>query len=103
MLIQTDSVLHLQWMDRRCVSVISTMHDATSFVSVTRHVKVNNVVQHVEVRKPKAIDDYNNGMGGVNQFDQNVATYRVLHTTKKYWKTLFLDFIDVAVVNSYVL
>eukprot|EP00117_Sycon_ciliatum_P020744 scpid39606/ scgid18392/ len=42
-------------------------------------------------------------MGGVDKFDQLVSTFRVLRKTKKYWKTLFMDFVEVAVVNSYIL
>ena len=101
--VRTGSVLHLQWVDKRCVTVLSTMHSATSFIPVTRRVKVNHQLQELHVRKPRVIEDYNNGMGGVDQFDQDVAAYRVLRRTEKFWKTLFLDFIDVAVVNSFVL
>ena len=36
-------------------------------------------------------------------FDQVVATHRVLRKTKKYWKSLFLDFLDVSAVNDYFL
>ena len=35
--------------------------------------------------------------------DQRAAAYRVLQRTKKYWKSIFLDMIDVVVVNSYLL
>ena len=39
----------------------------------------------------------------VDRSDQLIKYYNVLRQTKKYWKTLFFNFIDVAVVNAYVL
>ena len=97
-----DDILCLQWKDKRAVTAISTMHRATDFSMVKRKVKENNQVVNVDVKKPQVIEDYNTYMGGVDVFDQYVSSFRVLRKTKKYWKTLFLDFIDVAAVNSYI-
>ena len=42
-------------------------------------------------------------MGGLHVSDQMLKYYEVLRQTKKYWKTLFHHFVDLAVVNSYIL
>ena len=42
-------------------------------------------------------------MSGVDRSDQLIKNYNVLRQTKKYWNTLFLYFIDIAVVNSYII
>ena len=42
-------------------------------------------------------------MGGVDLFDQMVASYRVLRKTRKWWKTLFFDFVDMAATNAFIL
>ena len=46
---------------------------------------------------------YNRYMGGVDCSNQLIKYYNVLRQTKKYWKTLFLHSIDIAVVNAYLL
>ena len=42
-------------------------------------------------------------MGGVDLFDQMVASYRSPAQTRKWWKTLFFDFVDVATTNAFIL
>ena len=84
--VSDGNIVHLEWKDKRPVTVISTMHSAVDFVNVIRKVKENNVVRDLELKKPKLIDDYNFAMGGVGLFDQHVSTYRVLRKTRKYWK-----------------
>ena len=43
------------------------------------------------------------GGGGVDVFDQHVAAYRMLRKSNKYWKTIAIDQLKIAVVNSYIL
>lgn len=61
--------------------------------------------QHVQldIPQPKSQPDYNCVIGGTDLFDQGVAAHRVLHKTRKYWKSIFMDFVDVADVNAFVL
>ena len=41
------------------------------------------------LKQPKAIQDYNRNMKGVDQSDQLIGSYCVLRKVKKYWKVLF--------------
>ena len=101
--VREGNILVQQWKDRRVVSMLSTMHRGDSHVMVTRHTKVNG--QHVElnIRQPTCVRDYNKNMGGVDTFDQRAAAYRTLRRTNKYWKSNFLDIIDIVAVNSFLL
>ena len=56
-----------------------------------------------DVPIPLPIFHYSKHMGGVDRSDQPIHYYNVLRQTRKYWKTLFFHFIDIAVVNSYIL
>ena len=95
--------LFIQWKDKRVVTVLSSRHRATDSIEVQRKKKVGSEVVQLQLRKPVAVKDYNKYMGGVDVFDQHVAAFRVLRRVKKYWKSIFLDLIDMAVVNSYIL
>ena len=96
-----NNILYVQWKDRRAVTMLSTVHNACEFVEVERNVKVNGAHQKMQVKQPACIRDYNKGMGGVDVFDQHTAAYRMLRKSNKYWKTIAIDQLEVAVVNSY--
>ena len=50
-----------------------------------------------------AIKGFNGNMGGVDFSDQLLKCYEIITKSKKWWKTLFLHFIDVAIVNSFLI
>ena len=101
--VRNGDVLVQQWKDRCTVSMLSTIHKGHSHVMVTRHAKVQG--QHVELNiwQPVAVNDYNTHMGGVDTFEQWAAAYRVLRRTRIYWKSIFLDMMDVAAMNAFLM
>ena len=101
--IRDGNVLYLPWKDKRTVSMLPTIHQGHEHNLVQRNAKIAGQYQQLELQQPKCIANYNRSMGGVDVFDQVVATHHVLRKTKKYWKSLFLHFLDVSAVNAYFL
>ena len=95
-------VLLMQWVDRNVVSILSTYHSANDYDLCKRNVKDGGIHRRIDVMRPECIKDYNQDMNGVDLSDQMYHLYSVQYRTKKFWKTLFFHFIDIAVWNAFV-
>ena len=94
--------IFVKWKDTKVtvVCVISTYYPATGREMVERGkgklVGVRYAKERVNI--PPAIKGYNGSMGGVDLSDQLLKCYEIIRKSKKWWKTLFLHFIDVAIL-----
>lgn len=95
--------LALQWKDNRPVTMLTTIHNANEFVHIDRKQKIANRWQNVQVCQPKAIEEYNAYMNGVDRSDQIIGKSTALRKCMRWWKTLFFHMIDIAVVNGFIL
>ena len=102
--VRDGCAVYSTWNDTKCLTVLSTKYPGHADTTVKRNTKdAEGRHEKSDVPIPSPIYHYNKHMGGVDKSDQLIHYYNVLRATKKYWKTLFFHFIDIAVVNSYII
>jgi hypothetical protein len=98
--VSNDGLICLKWKDKRCVSILTSHPDAVDAIEIERKEKDGT---KKKINCPKAISTYNKNMGFVDKFDQLKSLYEVDRKSKKWWHRIFFHFLDVAVINSYIL
>ena len=98
---QNGVITGMKWMDKRPVTVLSTIHDISMSTISRRNRLAPGGIETVQ--KPTMIVDYNTFMGGVDKADQLVTYYGFSHHSKKWWKRAFVHLLDTTMVNAYLL
>ncbi|KAG7468535.1 hypothetical protein MATL_G00143720 [Megalops atlanticus] len=104
--IRDGPLLFVKWMDTREVSVCSTIHTAYTGDAVQRRVKSRQGVWTTESFPcPSPVMDYNKFMGGMWNITRSwlFQYHTTQHKTLKWYRKLFLHFLDIAATNAYIL
>ncbi|XP_066569538.1 piggyBac transposable element-derived protein 4 [Amia ocellicauda] len=102
--IREGDLLFVKWMDSREVSMCSTIHQVYSSNRVMRKLKKKDGTwEAISIPIPTTIVEYNKYMGGVDLSDQLIQYTTAHHKVMRWYKTMFLHFVDIATVNSYLL
>lgn len=99
-----DGLLFVEWKDKRDVLMCSTFHKAYNGETVKRTVKGKGSVWGVkEFPVPGAVLDYNKYKGGEDVSNALIGYYTVFRQTKKWYRSFFYHFVDIAIVNAFIL
>lgn len=79
---------------RNPVLVLSTAHSAKM---------ITKTIRGKEQTKPEPVMDYNKYMGGVDMSDKKIYHFAAERSTRRYWKKIFFNFVDMSLLNSYIL
>ncbi|XP_063074183.1 uncharacterized protein LOC134464766 [Engraulis encrasicolus] len=102
--IREEPLLFVQWRDTRIVQVCSTMHQAHAGETVQRKVKVaGGKWSTKDIPVPPAVKDYYKHMGGADLSHALIDSYKVPSKSRKWHQGLFSLFLDIAIVNAFVL
>lgn len=98
--VSLDGLTFLKWMDNRPVYFLSNYLNPSNTESVQRKKKDGS---SEEVSCPELVKRYNDHMGYVDKMDMLKACYEVDRKSKKWWHRIFFYFVDVSLVNAFIL
>lgn len=97
-------LLFVRWTDKREIVTCSTMHKAFAGDFISRRVKDDDGVWNLrQIPVPPAVKDCNKYRSDEDSCNPLIWYYNILYKTKKWYKTFFIHFLEMAVVNCYVL
>lgn len=95
-----EGVRWVKWMDKKPVQFLSNFHDSSVLLSVNRRQKDESILP---VTCPEMVKGYNNHMGCVDKANMIKSFYELRRKSKKWWHRIFWHFMDVTVVNSFII
>ncbi|XP_016314883.1 piggyBac transposable element-derived protein 4-like [Sinocyclocheilus anshuiensis] len=101
--IRDGPLVCVKWMDTQEVSVCSTIHAAYTGERVQRKIKAQHTWKTKILPCPAPVTAYNQHMGGVDLSDQLLQYYAAQHKTMKWYRKIFLHFLDIAANNAFIL
>ncbi|XP_048014555.1 piggyBac transposable element-derived protein 4-like [Megalobrama amblycephala] len=101
--IRDGPLVCVKWMDKKEVSVCSTIHAAYTGDRVQRKVKAQDTWRTKTFPCPSPVIAYNQHMVGADLSDQLLEYFTAQHKTMKWYRKVFLHFLDIAATNAFLL
>lgn len=95
-----EKVVLTQWFDSKIVKIGSNFVGAGIVTQKEKWDKKNKLT--VSLNVPDCVNVYNQGMGGVDVFDQQMSYYRIQIKSVKWSQRIVNHFLELAVNNSYL-
>lgn len=99
--VSNDNISVVTWIDNKPINLISSCFGALPLDEVRRWSASEKAYKIIS--RPFIVREYNSNMGGIDLNDFLVALYRTEPGTKKYYMKIFYHFLDVSVVNAWLL
>jgi hypothetical protein len=99
--VSEEGILIVKWFDNKEVTVGTNYYSVQPTSQVKRWDKIKKAYIYIPI--PALIKAYNKGMGGVDRCDQLLSFYRIKTKAKKWYKRGLYHFLDVALVNAFIL
>ena len=91
----------VKWYDNKPVHLLTTYASAQPTSEVERWDRSKK--ESIKIQCPSTILQYNKSMGGVDLLDCLIALYRTKIRSKKWYHRIMYHFVDMAVVQSWLL
>jgi hypothetical protein len=98
--VSTCGLTLLKWKDRKAVFFLSNFHDLSIVETISRK---NKDGSQTEIACSLLVKDYNRNMGFVDKMDMLKSLYEIDRKSKKWWHRILFHFIDMALVNSFII
>ncbi|KAM9481429.1 piggyBac transposable element-derived protein 4-like isoform 2-T2 [Clarias gariepinus] len=98
--IRDGPLVFVKWMDTQEVSVCSTIHSAYTGDTVQRKMKSQGTWRTKKFPCPAPVTAYNRHM--VDLSGQLLQYYTAQHKTMKWYRKIFLHFLDIAATNTFI-
>ena len=92
-------VVFMRWKDNKMVTVISSKYGLNCSAKTKWYIKEKK--GQIDIGQPGCIKKYNEGMGGVDRVNQNIATYMIAHISNKWWWPVFRFCADLCANKSF--
>ena len=89
------------WKDNATVSLCTNTSSVYPIGKASRYSSAQH--RRIEIDQPNLVRQYNKNMGGTDQMDNNVATYKISMRGKKWWHSLFTWLFDVSMSNAWMI
>lgn len=93
-------LMALKWKDNKPVYFLSNFHSPQNIEVISRKQKDGS---RKDFNCVKLVNDYNKHMGYVDKMDMYKSCYELDRKSKKWWQRIFWHFLDLTVVNAFLI
>lgn len=91
----------VSWYDNKQVNLLSAFVGSEPISTKRRYFRKDK--EYKDIASPRAVDVYNQHMGGVDLLDSMLGLYRIKIRSRQWYKRIFFHLVDMCIVNAWLL